>query len=349
MKYFFPGIIKSKSEFKKIEPLTGFSIDSGEHAIRILLKSMNFKQGVKVAIPAFVCTSVSKAVMDEGLTPFYLDLKKDGTFITDYDFEIIKRENVSALILVHLYGVLHPDNKIIEEFCLKHHIFLIQDLAQSYGLNVENFNPYFPIIYSFGPGKSSTAAGGAIIHWEHNSLKKINLPYPSIIQKIKAHLFLISRIFGREKNFFESIVQKVLNKFYSHGYEITRMSTFQLKAAHFVMDKFHLVANERLQRWDIIDEACKKNKYLKNAMPKTPNLGFKYIINAYGYQVPFAKYLQQNNVPYYCLGNDIEKHINSEMNNFKNFATSFIEISCEASIPLAEIHRVAEIISKFSA
>jgi dTDP-4-amino-4,6-dideoxygalactose transaminase len=348
MSYFFPGIIKSKEEFKRESQFNLFSVNSGEHAIRLLLKKFSLKQGSKVALPAFVCDSVERAIIDEGLRPHYLDLKSDGTFITDYNLDLLKREQISVVILVHLYGVKHPDNKGIEDYCIENKVHLIQDLAQSFGIEEHFFNEKFPIVYSFGPGKSSTAAGGAIITWKDYTLDEFKLKSPSLIDEIKAHLFLSSRIYGKEKNAIEKLVQKVIDKFFGHQSQITKMSSFQIKAANHVMKKQTQIYSERKIRWDMIDAVCEKHHHLNNAMPKGSNsLAFKYVINANTHESAFEAYLKLHHIPFYCLGKDIGNAEKLSLANFKKFAKSFFEISCEASIPIAEIKRVAALIAQF--
>lgn len=347
MSYFFPGLIRNIHEFRATQPAQEFSVSSGEHAIRILLKASNLAYGSKVALPAFVCTSVARAVTDEGFVPFYLDLENDGTFSTAYTTEILSKEKPAAIILVHLYGVLHTQNQHIENYCLKNNIFLIQDLAQSFGLNERLLNTSFPIIYSFGPGKSSTAASGAVIRWKQDKLSKFNLPAPGFINTLKARLLLVSRIYGHNKTSAEQLLQKVLDKFFGHDDRITKMSRFQLKAAGFVMHKQSQVADERKKRWALLNEACKNHLYLKSAMPDADSLGFKYVINAQENADLFGAYLDAQHIPYYCLGKDIASAQLNELPNFKKYAPAIFEISCEAVIPIEEIKRIAKALTEF--
>src|SRR3990167_9229671 len=135
-------------------------VDSGTGALRLLLRNLNLSKGAKVAIPAFVCDSVSRAVILEGLVPVFFDLI-DATFWTDYEEKKIKDENIKAVIVVHLYGFIHPASERITRFCRDSQIKLIHDAAQSFGINesllAADNNGVF---YSFGPGKSSTACCG---------------------------------------------------------------------------------------------------------------------------------------------------------------------------------------------
>jgi dTDP-4-amino-4,6-dideoxygalactose transaminase len=348
MSYFFPNTISHTKHFEHLPPYAFYSVNSGEAALRILIKSQNFKKGSRIAIPAFVCGSVARAVIDEGHLPIYFDLKNENAFITDYSLEKLTNEKPSALILVHLYGVLHDDNKTLEDFCIKNNIFLIQDLAQSYGLDEKLLNPFFPILYSFGPGKSATAAGGAMIKWVQNEHLLPSLPLSSFISSIKARLFLKSRIFGHKKTFVEIFMEKFIDKYFSHTPVISQMSQFQKKAACYVMLLHEKISNDRQLRWKALDSVLAHHEFLKSAMNNNYScLAFKYVINAQANVAAFKKHLEKNQVPYYCLGIDIINDVNADVPIFKSSAINFIEISCESVIPLSEIERVAILIRDF--
>lgn len=347
MNYFFPSIIRNSKQFEDVVPALMYTVSSGEEAIRILIRAQGFAMRSKIAVPAFVCGSVARAIAAEGHVPIYLDLKTTDTFLTDYNFQFLDVEKPVALILVHLYGFLHTDNQAIEDYCLANNIYLIQDLAQSYGLNEDLMHPIFPKVYSFGPGKSATAAGGAMIRWANKEHTLFNLENPGLIATIKAKLFLKSRIYGQEKSFIDIFLQKLIDKFFSHPTNITQMSVYQKKAATYVMSKQKNIIEDRLKRWKKIDEGILEHTYLKSAMPNSFCLCFKYVINASEHSESFKNYLKEHHIPYYCLGTDIIKDISTNLPNFKVSATSFIEISCEAVIPFQEIERISALLKAF--
>lgn len=347
MRYYFPGAIKSKNDYINSIAIDEFTVSCGEHAIQIILQSTNLRPGVKVAIPAFVCHSVKRAVTNAGCVPYYLDLKSDGTFHSAYVPEKLKEANVAVVVLVHLYGYLHPDTKMVEEYCLLNNILLIHDLAQSYGLDENQFHDNFPKVYSFGPGKSTTAAGGAIIRWRSNQLINVKLPSANIVQDIRAHFFVNSRLYGYQRNSIELFIEKVMDKFIGHRNPITQMSTFQKKLAGYMISNFEAITAEREKRWEIIDMACRQNKYIKNPLPQVPSLGFKYVISAFGHEQSFQQYLMKEQIPFYCIGNDIFDVTAENIPYFKQYAKSFFEISCEQSIPLDEIKRIADKLLNF--
>src|SRR6185369_12541261 len=102
----FPSILNSLNFPDRPIPDSFHAVNSGKNAIRLLLRSYKLKPGAKVALPMFVCDSLKEAVLKEGFTPLYLDLKPDGTFWADYSQSILENEKPIAVILAHLYGFL---------------------------------------------------------------------------------------------------------------------------------------------------------------------------------------------------------------------------------------------------
>ncbi len=348
MNYYFPGIITSKGQLSGIKPLDGFTVNSGESAMILLMRCAGIKEGDKVAIPAFVCNSLRRAIKAVGGIPVYLDLNDDHTCITNYSLSEMAAENCKVVILVHLYGQLHPYTKQIEAFCQANHIFLIHDMAQSYGLPTADLHKDFPVVYSFGPGKSTTAAGGALIVWENNKMKNMVLPNASFPQRIRARIFLSSRVYGKKIATSSRMMEKVLDKFFPASDRITRMGKLQLQAAAYVINKFETTSSARMQRWSIMHNACTHHQYLAHALPHEHTLGFKYIIDAGAYAQAFEQYLIKHGIPFYCLGKDVISEEKLHLPTFNKNATCFFELSCEASIPLEEITRVAVLIAAFA-
>jgi dTDP-4-amino-4,6-dideoxygalactose transaminase len=348
MNYYFPGIIENKGQLSGIKPLDGFTVNSGESAMLLLMRCAGIKKGDKVAIPAFVCNSLRRAIQAVGGIPVYLDLKDDHTCITNYLPSVMAAENCKMVILVHLYGELHPDTKQIEAFCQANHIFLIHDMAQSYGLPTADLQKDFPVVYSFGPGKSTTAAGGALIIWENNNLKNMALPNAAFQQRMRAGIFLSSRVYGKKISTTTRLMEKIVDKFFPASDRITRMSKLQLLAAAYVINKFQITSSARIHRWSIMHKACSHHQYLAHALPNEHTLGFKYIIYAGAHAQAFEQYLMKHSIPFYCLGKDVINEGKLHLPNFNKNATCFFELSCEASIPLQEVTRVAELIAAFA-
>lgn len=356
MKYYFPGLI-SDTVFSKIESSsTDFPFDchvnSGENALRLALRSLDLKPLSKVVLPAFVCSSVKNAVISEGLTPVLFDLKQDNTFWTEYALERIKTEEIKVVLLVHLYGYVHPDTSAILEFCKINDITVIHDAAQSYGID-KNKIPGLTV-YSFGPGKSTTAAGGAVI--EGFNRKKL---YQSTIKKYalfedrivtaRSELFVKSRIYNYAFGIPERIYKRILEKLYSVIIDTSvfyGMNSFQQYIAKESIALVEIKRKERALRHQVLKGAIAESESVFSAYDSEYGLYFKCILFIKEEEGRFMEYLKNNRVPFYRLSQDVG-NVSLGNPNFERNATRFFEISSEACIPLEEINRVATILKEY--
>ncbi|MGP8217521.1 MAG: DegT/DnrJ/EryC1/StrS family aminotransferase [Bacteroidia bacterium] len=347
--YYFPGLIDTARLPKLKSDKTRFNLNSGSNAVRLILRSFNLKKGAVVALPVYVCDSLKEAVIKEGFQPFYLDLADAETFWTDYNEKAILESSAAAVILVHLYGCIHPDNERIISFCREKNIFLIHDTAQSYGVDESKLG-YGNILYSFGPGKSSTAAGGGIIKNMDEGFYKKNVSAPPVFSNLRARLFMKSRIYGATYSLADRIGWRIINRIHEPDGLYT-MTSVQRNAAEYVLKLVPDKKEERAKRYNLLKRAVIGHKYLKIPFESNNECSFKLVLYVNGDNMErFTAYLEQHKVPYHCLyraiklGNEnIEK-----LPNYKNAAPRIIEISCEACLALSEIERVAGILKKFN-
>ena len=346
MGYFFPSFIDSVNIKQEPLPQLKISVNSGTNAIRVLLKSFKLPLKSKIAIPAFVCSSVKEAVEAEKFIPVLFDLKSDNTFWTFYDIEKIKKQNIKVIILVHLYGFIHPNTKQITLFCEENNIKLIHDAAQSYGIDEKGLIKGNGIVYSFGPGKSTTAAGGAWINFlqDHGAILNIKKPSFFSSQNLRAKLFFKTRIYGYCLSKYEYILIRILNNILFDSSSIYGMSSFQLSMASYTISNIDRILPLRKMRYRVLLENIIKNPLLNIVYDDDKGLCFKIILFVQEAE-KFKFYLYQNNVPYFLLFNKIEE--NKELIYFMKNAGKIIEISCEASIPMNEIERISILLSNY--
>ncbi len=349
MHYYFPSIIPGLSIPKEKISVAFHTVNSGENGIRLLLRNLPLPPKAKVGLPLFVCDSLKEAVLKEGLSPFYLDLKSDGTYWSDYTSALNAKE-VKAIILVHLYGFIHPDTNLIMNEAKLKGIPLIHDAAQSYGIDESKLSHSSGIIYSFGPGKSSTAAGGAILKNISDNFYKANCKQTkSLLRRKMAELFLKSRIYGYRFSRTDKIIYKILNKM-SLKEEISDMSDFQKSTAQYAMQLTDKLKSVRQKNYLSLKKAIESNKELALVFDDDKGLYFKMIFKAKKNIDKLKYYLEKNQVPYFCLRNSlfIDGELFSAFPEFSENAYRFIEISTEASIPDDEMERVASILETYA-
>ncbi len=324
MNYYFPGLfpdsILSRINNKPLSFPFEYHLNSGENALRLVLRSFKLKPLTKVAIPGFVCGSVKSAVVNEGLSPVLFDLKNDNTFWTDYTID---------------------------------NITLIHDAAQSYGINKNKLSGG-PVVYSFGPGKSTTAAGGAIVDNFDNkeifrdAIKKYSF-FQEIIVRTNAKLFLKSRICNYKMDLMDVSLKAGLEKIYAKvisPYNLYPMVGMQQMLAAEAMDLVLLKKVDRTLRYQVLTDSIKNNNNLSLAFDDKDGIYFKTVLFVDRRIDEFKAYLQRNDIPFFRLFDDASD-INEGNPIFQKNANKFFEISCEASIPLEEINRVADVLRSY--
>jgi dTDP-4-amino-4,6-dideoxygalactose transaminase len=355
LSYFFPSLLTSPAIPKGISSSLPFTTNSGENALRLLLRSFKLPEKSAIAVPAFVCDSVVRAVLSEGLTPVFFDLKKNCGFWTDYDIEKITEQRIAAIILVHLYGFIHPDTDALVRFCKEKNIKLINDAAQCYGAPISGILGGNGIVYSFGPGKSTTAAGGGMIDRMDKTFHGRNASpgswFRNFFANQKAIFFLKSRIYGYKMSQLGKIVYRILittdNLLFDKSI-IYQMTKFQRKAANYTMLQLEKANNERKLRHEVIAEALKNHSLLSLAYDDGKGMYFKIVLHTKGNSGHLSQYFKNNSLPYFNLFE--VPNTNSfqfPLPVFSQNENRFFEISTEASIPLDEIKRVAGLLRAY--
>jgi len=347
--YYFPGLIDTVRLPETKSKETSFNLNSGSNAVRLILRSFNLKQGAKVALPLYVCDSLKEAVIKEGLQPVYLDLIAPGTFWASYDERTLLEYEVAAVILVHPYGYIHPDNEKIIKFCKDNKIFLVHDTAQSYGVD-ESKLEYGSVFYSFGPGKSSTAAGGGMIKDMDTEFYKKNVSRPSMFSNLRAYLFMKSRIYGATYSLADKVGLRIISRIHEQD-KLYGMNSLQQKASNYVLQLIPKKKDERTTKYNLLKQALIGHPYLVTPYEHKDGLNFRMVIYVKEGKVEaFKSYLGHNKVPYHCLyrGISLGNENIDRLSNYKSTAHNIIDVSCEACLPISEVERVAKILKNFN-
>ncbi len=105
---------------------------NGTDALQIALMSLHLKPGDEVIVPAFTYIAAAEVILLLGLRPVLVDVNED-TFNIDVDsVERAICPRTKAIIAVHLFGQC-CDMEPLLNLAARHHIFVIEDNAQSIG------------------------------------------------------------------------------------------------------------------------------------------------------------------------------------------------------------------------
>lgn len=134
---------------------------SGEMAIEVALNHINVKNKC-VILPNNICYRVLLSILRCKGIPILVEPKNGFTIEKDDLTEILKKyDNISAIIVVHQYGII-ANIKEIKESIKGTEIKIIEDIAQGWEINnIGQFSDY--VVTSFGKTKPlSFGIGGAI-------------------------------------------------------------------------------------------------------------------------------------------------------------------------------------------
>ncbi len=133
-------------------------------ALEIALRSLEIKEADEVITSAFSWFSDASVIRLVGAKLVFCDIDINHFGIQFSDLEKKINTNTKALILPHLFGLVHPEIEKILTICVKHNIVLIEDCAQAHGasLNGKLAGTFGDIVaFSFYPTKNLGALGDA--------------------------------------------------------------------------------------------------------------------------------------------------------------------------------------------
>lgn len=112
------------------------AVSSGTAALEVTLLSLGLS-GKRIIVPTNTFVATGNAVVNTGNIPVFVDIDKD-TLCMSYDSMVKNSDDVAAVILVHIGGLITPEIVKIKEFCRANDILLIEDAAHAHGSSFYN-------------------------------------------------------------------------------------------------------------------------------------------------------------------------------------------------------------------
>jgi len=128
-----PLVNKFEKKFAKfIGTKYAVGVNSGTAALHLALLCNNFSKGKKVLVPSITFSATAASVLYCGLTPKFVDIKKEDLTIDFKDLKKKYTKDCVALICVHMGG--HPSMmEKIKPWAKKKRLLLIEDSAETCG------------------------------------------------------------------------------------------------------------------------------------------------------------------------------------------------------------------------
>lgn len=279
--------------------------NSERAALKWYLSYLRYKRGkkrLKVAVQAFTCSVVIKAIVESGNIPLFLDINQTY-FSTMYnDIEKITYE-IDVLILTHLFGIPNPDYFKIQAWCHRRGVVILNDLAMTVGAKIGECyidDVFENCIFSYNYDKPiSTYMGGALkIKLDHEIIKRYNaIPIESYSEQMDDLCMLFIKYFFNSKDLY--------NPNYSYDTILRLLSSKYIVS--FIIKNNELIIR-LLQIKNIMNNSCfmkdisnlekiiEKVKYVKKCnrdIIEVKRMGEMKIQYLHALQKSYYKYLRQ--------------------------------------------------------
>ena len=149
--------------------LACLSVRSG---LDLLLQTMDWPAGSEVLMSAVNIGGMIQVVEHHQLKIVPVDLHREDAAVDGELLESLVTPQTRAILVAHLLGVV-ADLTPICDFARRHNLMVIEDCAQAYaGTAYRGHERADVSMFSFGPIKTATALGGALLRVHSDSLRQ---------------------------------------------------------------------------------------------------------------------------------------------------------------------------------
>jgi dTDP-4-amino-4,6-dideoxygalactose transaminase len=163
-------------------------------SLELTMQALGLK-GEVITTP-FTFASTTHAIVRNGLTPVFCDIKADDYTIDTDKIESLITDKTSAIVPVHVYGNV-CDVEAIENIAKKHGLKVIYDAAHAFGVRYkgQGIGPFGDVsCFSFHATKVfNTIEGGAVCYHDEEfgrkiyNLKNFGIRGPEVVEAVGAN------------------------------------------------------------------------------------------------------------------------------------------------------------------
>lgn len=258
------------------------------------LKDFLGHQDGDIIINGFTCYAVVQGVIAAGFTPVYADISKKDLNFTVESLEKVLTENTRAVMVQNTFGNMVDISKI-EDFCKKHGLILIEDIAHCVGRVYPDGREAGTVgklvAFSFGKEKSIDVINGGAVVFRDPKMPKIVLLQGEEAEKdeLRARIYPTIGMLYRGFSYVKlnslfmclmlklSLVKKSADA--DVDYKNTTLSDFQAKIALKKLKKRHEIGKKPLREFYLV-------RYRDEVMKKLHKAG--YYFDNYWYERPVS-------------------------------------------------------------
>ena len=196
--------------------MTAFSVRSG---FDLMLQALDLEPGDEIVFSALNVRGMIKIVRRLGLTPVPVDLDVAHMAPRLDLLEAAITERTKMIVVAHLFGT-HVDLDPIIEVAKRRNVMFVEDCAQVFDGQGYAGHPDADVcMFSFGPLKTATALGGALIRVRDSALlsrmRDIQAAYP--VQKNAKQLKRVLQFAGLKLVTSRLAMQQIYKFFHKRG------------------------------------------------------------------------------------------------------------------------------------
>lgn len=155
----------------------------------LVLQTLALPAGSEIIVSAITIPDMVRIIEHHRLIPVAVDIDPETLVPTPALIAAAQTERTRAVLIAQLFGC-RADLTAIAEHCRRHRLMLFEDCAQAFD-GVYAGHPDADVrMFSFGPIKTATALGGAIITFGDPALRAqaaaLQATYP--VQALRSHL-----------------------------------------------------------------------------------------------------------------------------------------------------------------
>ena len=284
---------------------------SGRVSLYKILKSLNIKKKHKVALQAFTCSVVPKAIIESNAIPIYIDIEKT-TLSMDFNDLKQKIQDVDVVLIQYTFGLTPKYLEKIYDLCKKLDKAIVLDKAHCMPEIINNRQTFIEnncegIFYSTDHTKAITAIRGGICL----SKKPVELN-PKKLKHFKVSLpFFLETFLFNEKYYFLARIFFFIAKLLNYKY-MPADEDYIAKSSYLIESRFwraivtYQISRKKLRRNQIIQFYLKiKDIFDKYNLAYVPNLILDNSNTPLRIPIIFDTDLQKRNFLRICKNNGI--------------------------------------------
>jgi perosamine synthetase len=141
------------------------AVNSATAGLHAAIASMELPEGSVVVVPPWTMSATVAAVLQANLQPRFADIDPDLFTLTDKTVESVLDDEVSAIVVVHLFGQMAPMDGL-RRLAAEHGLRILEDAAQAPGATQNGAWPGHgsaAAVFSFNQNKVVTCGEGGLV------------------------------------------------------------------------------------------------------------------------------------------------------------------------------------------